>query len=151
MTDLLTGEIGCLHDFLAAIAAEQSLLVAGQVEPLQAAADAKAGVAARLSRLDEQRGTQLKSLGFEASRGGMEAWLQTQPADASLQGQWKTLLELAAKAKLENDINGRLIGSRLQQNQQALSILLGGDSTPATYGPNGQQASIAGRRPIGSA
>lgn len=145
---LLNEEITCLREFCVAIAEEQSVLVAGQVDRLPDAAEKKAGLASKLSALDAKRNDLLKASGFDEARHGMAAWLQTQPESEAL---WNRVLELAVKAKTENEINGRLIGSRLQQNQNALSILLGDDGKTVTYGPDGQQAGIVGRRPLGQA
>jgi flagella synthesis protein FlgN len=148
LAGLLDEEIRCLREFCIAIAEEQSVLVAGQVDKLPDAAEKKAGLASKLNALDAKRNDLLIASGFEPGQRGMDAWRQTQPESEAL---WSSVLELAIKAKTENEINGRLIGSRLQHNQQALSILLGDDGNTVTYGPNGQQAGIVGRRPLGQA
>lgn len=83
----------------------------------------------------------------------METWLATLTGAGakSLRGTWQSMLAAAAKAKAENEINGKLIAARLQQNQQALGVLLGESGDATTYGADGQRSSGSGRRTLGSA
>jgi flagella synthesis protein FlgN len=64
---------------------------------------------------------------------------------------WHDVIDLAAEAKERNRVNGQLITERLQNNQQALSVLLAAAEHPQIYGPDGQSRPTASRRLFGAA
>ncbi|MDO8346541.1 MAG: flagellar protein FlgN [Rugosibacter sp.] len=150
---LLEQTVSNLECFIALIGAERQMLASGEIDQLVKLAGEKSALAARLATLDAQRDTALADSGLETGQAGIEAWLAARPAAAAIPARniWQRLMTLAAEAKRENDINGNLISVRLQQNQQALSVLLGEAADATTYGPDGQQKNISGRRPLGSA
>lgn len=150
---LLQEELAVLGEFLAAIGAERRALTEGKLDSLPATTEQKSALATRLAGLENQRDALLLGARLEKGRPGMERWLAAQqPASRSpQQARWNSLLEGAAKARLENEINGKLIATRLQQNQQALGGLLGESAEASTYGANGQRSSGANRRTLGSA
>lgn len=59
--------------------------------------------------------------------------------------------ELVTAARTLNEANGKLIGLRMQHNQQALSALLEAADQATTYGPDGQQQAGLGSRILGKA
>lgn len=146
---LLEQTVADLKRFLAVIATERRILVTGDIDQLPEIAAEKSALATRLAALETQRDAALDAAGFGARREGIDAWLAARPATSS-HNVWKVYLDLAAEAKLENEINGKLIGARLQQNQQALAALLG-EADTTTYGADGQRNTASGRRPLGSA
>ncbi|MCX7166901.1 MAG: flagellar protein FlgN [Rhodocyclales bacterium] len=150
---LLDQTVAELHGFLAVITAERRILVTGDIEQLPEIAEKKSALAARLASLEAQRDAALGAAGFGTGRGGMEAWLASKDAASALspRNAWKLYMELASTARRENEINGKLIGARLQQNQQALAILQGEAADTTTYGADGQRKTSSGRRPLGSA
>lgn len=150
---LLQEELAVLGEFLAAIAAERRALTDGKLDTLPTTTEQKSVLATRLATLESQRDALLEGARHGSGRDGMELWLAAQaPASrSSHQARWKSLLDGAAKAKLENGINGKLIATRLQQNQQALGGLLGESAEASTYGADGQRSSGANRRTLGSA
>ncbi|MDP2822966.1 MAG: flagellar protein FlgN [Sulfuritalea sp.] len=150
---LLEQSIAELQDFLAAIAAERHSLVKGDINQLPAIAEKKSALAIRLAGLEAKRDAALGAGGFGVGREGAAAWLAANPA-ASRQGAhnaWQHYVDQAAEAKRENEINGKLIAARLQQNHQALAALLGETSDAGTYGADGQRRAKSGSRPLGSA
>jgi flagellar biosynthesis/type III secretory pathway chaperone len=151
--NMLQEELAVLGEFLAAIAAERRALTDGTLDKLPATTEQKSALATRLATLESQRETLLGGAGQPPGRQGMENWLATQPTATrgTLQERWNALLEGAAKAKTENAINGKLIATRLQQNQQSLGGLLGESAGASTYGADGQRSSGANRRTLGSA
>lgn len=139
-----------LHRFLAVISTERQALIFGEINQLPAFAEEKSALATRLATLESQRENTLCEAGFAAGREGVDAWLAANTT-FSTSALWQQLINLAAEAKRENETNGKLIGVLMQQNQQALGILLGQSADSTTYDANGQQKSMAGRRPLGSA
>ncbi|MBI5109117.1 MAG: flagellar protein FlgN [Rhodocyclales bacterium] len=142
-----------LGEFLVVIEAERQTLAQGDVDALQAITAQKSALAARLAELDTQLDAALTAQNHPAGRPGVERWLGTLPAAGSQASRttWTSILDLATKAKQANEINGRLIAARLQQNQQALDVLLNEGAESTTYGADGQRNSSAGRRTLGSA
>jgi flagella synthesis protein FlgN len=150
---LLEQTVADLKRFIAVIAAERSTLISGDIDQLPAIAEEKSALATRIAGLETQRDAALGAAGFGAGRKGIDAWLAANPAPASKspRNAWKVYLDLAAEAKRENEINGKLIAAGLQQNQQALAALLGEAADAGTYGADGQRKTGPGRRPLGSA
>jgi flagella synthesis protein FlgN len=150
---LLEQTIADLKRFIAVIASERSSLVSGNIDQLPAIAESKSALATRIASLEAQRDAALGAAGFDAGRTGMDAWLASNPAPSSMsrRNTWKLHLDLAAEARRENEINGKLIAAGLQQNQQALAALLGEEGNAGTYGADGQRKAGSGRRPLGSA
>ncbi len=142
-----------LGEFLVVIEAERQCLGQGKVEALQAITSQKSALATRLAELDNQLDAALVAKSHPAGRPGVERWLSTLPASGNqpFQATWKAILERAATAKQANEINGKLIATLMQQNQQALGVLLSDTGESNTYGADGQRNSSAGRRNLGSA
>lgn len=148
---LLEQTVTGLEGFIAIIDTERHALASGKIDLLPEIAEEKSALATRLASLEAQRDAALVDSGFSTGRTGVEAWLATCAAAHPAHNAWQRLITLAAEAKRENEINGKLISARLQQNQQALAVLLGEAADATTYGPDGQQKNISGRRPLGSA
>jgi flagella synthesis protein FlgN len=150
LAGLLVQELEFLRAFVALLGREQDLLGKGSAEPLAALAAEKSTMAAELARLAAARDTELVGLGLPAGRAGMEAWLGSK-AGTARQTDWQRLLELTAEARALNETNGKLISLHLQNNQQALSVLMAAVDQAVTYGPDGQQKAGPGGRSLGSA
>lgn len=134
---LLADELDALRAFVALLEQEQESLVAGQVDALLGLIEQKSVLATRLGDCSTRREAALGQMGLPAGRAGMEAWLASAPPAAESRQQWNELLPLAATARELNELNGKLIGTRLQHNQQALTALLGAAEQAMTYGPDG--------------
>jgi flagella synthesis protein FlgN len=150
---LLLVSSSTLTAFLAAIEAERQCLNDSDSGALPDITNRKAALAAQLASIDTRRDTALAAAGFSPGRAGIEAWLASLPGASgkTFRATWQSILELAARAKSENEINGNLIATRLQFNQQALGVLLGDTADSNTYGADGQRSTKAGRRNLGSA
>lgn len=147
---LLDREFRALQTFVALLHREQTLLEEGTTESLAALAEEKLKAATELSDFSASRDSKLIHSGLQAGRAGMETWTATS-AGAGYREQWRRLLELTAEARAVNETNGKLIGLRLQNNQQALSILMAAADQAVTYGPDGQQHTGTSGRSLGSA
>ena len=147
---LLDREFRALESFVALLRREQSLLEEGSTDSLAALAEEKLKAATELADFSATRDSKLMHSGMQPGRTGMEAWTAT-PAGAGYRQLWQRLLELTAEARALNETNGKLINIRLQNNQQALSILMAAADQAVTYGPDGQQRAGGGGRSLGSA
>lgn len=147
---LLDREFRALQSFVTLLRNEQTLLEQGSTDSLAALAEQKLQAATELSDFSASRDSKLIHSGLQPGRSGMEAWTAT-AAGAGYRQQWRHLLELTAEARTLNETNGKLISIRLQNNQQALSILMAAADQAVTYGPDGQQRTGGGGRSLGSA
>jgi flagellar biosynthesis protein FlgN len=150
LAGLLDQELRSLRTFVTLLVREQDLLGAAAVDALSALAAEKSAMATNLAQFAAARDAELGRLGLPAGRSGMAAWLGSKAA-TGLTGQWNQLLVLAAEARALNETNGKLIGIQLQNNQQALSVLMSAADQAVTYGPDGQQKAGSGGRSLGSA
>lgn len=153
---LIEQTVAELQRFLAVIETERQALVSGKIDQLPAIAEKKSALATRLATLESQHENALHEAGFAAGREDVVAWLAANappsaPATPAIPALWQQLITLAAEAKRENETNGKLIGAQMQQNQQALGLLLRKSADATTYDAGGQQKSVTGRRPLGSA
>jgi flagella synthesis protein FlgN len=150
LAELLEREVRQVEAFVELLRREQQLLGENAVDALQALVADKSRAAADLGDLAQGRDRLLADLGLAAGRAGMEAWVGSANGVRS-QAAWHRLLALAADARSLNETNGRLIDIHLNNNQQALAVLMAAANQAATYGPDGQQKPGGGGRSLGSA
>lgn len=150
LSELLVTELAELKRFCVLLDEERKALTGAQADRLPDIATEKSALAARLSQLEAQRDSLLRTDGLPHGRAGMDAWLASRPNADADRGRWNELMKLALQARDGNDTNGRLINILLKQNQEALSVLLSG-GTESIYGADGQQRSLAaGKRSFGA-
>lgn len=150
LSELLAGELSEIKRFCVLIDEERKVLTGAQADRLPDIATEKSALASRLNRLEARREALLSESGLPKGRPGMEAWLARQAKADVERRRWNELLKLARQARDGNETNGRLINILLNQNQEALSVLLSG-GTESIYGADGQQRSpVAGKRSFGA-
>lgn len=132
---------------------EQACLVKSDVDGLLQLTDRKSDQVDRLMELAQQRVSHLEAAGLSTGQHGMTDWLATHAGvqRAELTQLWDELVHLASNARSLNDINGKLITTRLSHNQAALSALQLSARAQNIYGPDGQAAIVAGQRELGRA
>ena len=132
---------------------EQACLVKSDVDGLLRLTQLKSEKVERLSELAHRRASHLESIGLSTAQRGMADWLAAHSGvqRAELTQLWDELVRLAANARALNDINGKLITTRLSHNQAALSALQLSARAQNIYGPDGQAAITAGQRELGRA
>jgi len=147
----IAAETAALERFVAVLEQEQQLLIGGDADAVLPLLEEKTGLVAALGAAGQQREAELTALGVELRKDALEAWFAG--AGPELKNHWDKLLELAQTANRINSTNGQLINTRLQNNQQALSILMNaaGNAGDDTYGPDGHKATGSGSRTLGTA
>ncbi len=142
---LLREESALLLDFVSLLKREEHLLMEGQTDSLLELAEQKTRMYRRLQFLSDERARAFARARVEPDDEAMKRALAGD--DAALE-DWEQVVGLARQASEQNHINGRLIGERMQNNQQALTVLMAAASQPgATYGPDGQsRPHLSGRR-----
>jgi len=139
-------EIAAAQSFVALLEREQQMLVKGEVDDLLDLVRKKNSLAAELASLASQRKRLLTASGLLGDRQGMAAWFAAHPGATSVHCAWCALLAVAGQARELNRVNGELIQERMQNNAQALEVLLGNNAAANLYGPDGQSAPPSGRR-----
>jgi len=132
----LTEEIDGFNKFKALLLTEQEALISGDTTALSEITESKDVHAQKLNELAAERTRLINSLGFADSREGIAQWLSQ--SSEPLVAQWNTLLKLAKEIQHLNEVNGKLIQTRLQYTQQTLSALLTAVNQANLYGPTGQ-------------
>ena len=137
-----------LQGFIALLRREEALLIATQIDALASLAEEKTALYRTLQRLSDERVVMFARLGAAVNDANIRVVLADLP-DAL--GARQEVVSLAAEARERNRVNGQLITERLQNNQQALSVLLAAAEHPQIYGPDGQSRPTSSGRLFGSA
>lgn len=148
LAQLILDEQRGLQGFLALLEREEALLVSNQTDALSLLAEEKTALYRALQRLSDERVMLFARVGAKVSTDNIRIVFANAP---EVLAAWDEVLKLAQQAKARNEINGRLISDRLQNNQQALSVLLAAADAPQIYGPDGQSRPTAASRVWGSA
>lgn len=114
---------------------EQRLISTATIDGQQLAtvAERKREVLAEIERLETIRTRAQHRLGYPEGRVGSEKAAR----DARCFDAWQALIELAERARQLNELNGRMIKMRMEQNQRILNFLSEA-AGQSLYGPNGQ-------------
>jgi flagellar biosynthesis/type III secretory pathway chaperone len=125
LEDILDREIEAAHQLSTTLAAERDALTGDAAAAVERTAAEKIEVLATLERLELERRTLCAATG--ESDGGVAALLAE---------RWRALMELMARCRTANEINGYIIHVRQNQIRQLLDIVRG--TSPVTYGPQGK-------------
>jgi flagellar biosynthesis/type III secretory pathway chaperone len=129
LEDILDREIAAARTLAATLAAERTALTGETPGAIQEKAAEKVHILGAIERL-------------EAERRGL--WAVPAPEAASTVAErWRTLLELMARCRTDNEINGHIIRVRQHQVAQLIDIVRGGPAI--TYGPQGKTFAKAQR------
>jgi flagellar biosynthesis/type III secretory pathway chaperone len=123
LEDLLDREIEVARSLAANLAAERDALT-GDSPP---AVEHKAAEKIRIFGLIET---------LETERRGLMGATGSQGLAAAVADRWRALLELMARCRIANEINGHIIHVRQNQIRQLLDIVRGGPAI--TYNPQGK-------------
>jgi flagella synthesis protein FlgN len=144
----LPAEHQTLEALVAVLEREQQALIHADTDTLTALLAEKQPLVNQMNTYGAARNKALAAAGLAADDTGMRAAL-AQAADAQAEAHWNRLLELTARAKELNRVNGVLINKQLTHTQGAINALNPQGSGNAVYGPDGQsQAGFGNRRGI---
>jgi flagellar biosynthesis protein FlgN len=150
LDELLAEETRWVEQFVRLLTDEQKLLTSSQVSDLQGITDQKNTLIELLTKIASQRDELLRAAGLPASSEGLIAWV-TINADQALTHLFDRLKQISSEAKRLNELNAQLVNIRLQVTQQALSVLLPQEQSPALYDTLGQSSQRVGYKLIDSA
>ena len=150
LPELIKDELALLRRFVTLLQEEQQALIEGDLERLLPLAEEKSRQANALGQLAVGRNQVLSAQGLTADKRGMDAWLGSQAKTSPARNDWAALLALAAETRRLNELNGKLISTRMQHNQRALAVLAAATNQAMLYGPDGQQRPPTGSRDFGA-
>ncbi|HQX46555.1 MAG TPA: flagellar protein FlgN [Steroidobacteraceae bacterium] len=117
---------------------EHGLLVARNIEALAAAGRDRQGCVGALLRLDDERTSLCRMLGYGSDADGMRKLLCSCDPGGRLAIRWTGCTELTRRCRKLNDRNGALATAQLRSVTGRLDALTGGaGSRKDTYSPQG--------------
>jgi flagella synthesis protein FlgN len=149
----LRAERETFHALCEILQSEQACLVNSDVDGLLQLTQVKSEKVDALVALAQRRVDHLEAAGLSSGQDGMADWLAAQSSvqRAELTQVWQELVRFAADARSLNDINGKLITTRLSHNQEALAALQLSARAQNIYGPDGHASVVPGQRQLGRA
>jgi flagellar biosynthesis/type III secretory pathway chaperone len=123
LEDLLDREIALARSLAATLAAEQLALTGQSPAAVEQNAAEKIRVIQSIEKLEEER----RALCASPLSEGIAA---------TVVERWRALMELMARCRTANDVNGHIIHVRRHQIRQLIDIVRGGPSI--TYSPQGK-------------
>ncbi|MFM1886999.1 MAG: hypothetical protein RL026_2156 [Pseudomonadota bacterium] len=135
---LLDEEIHWLTRLETQLLAEHALLVADDIDGLDAAGGARQASVVQLLRLEEERGALCRMLGHDADAPGVRRMLEWCDPQGLLAARVQECAARSGRCREQNLRNGMLVNARLQRISQMLGIVGGdGGNRSRTYGPAG--------------
>ena len=149
----LLAERETLGSLLDVMQLEQRALVSGDGNNLTVIAAEKRVMLLHLQQLEQLRRTYLVDTGLRGGAAGLPAWLDTHLAkDPALASLWSSFVQLVASVQATNELNGKLIATRLNYARQQLAVLTGAAAgSPQLYAANGVSLAQNPTRRIGAA
>lgn len=117
---------------------EHGLLVARDIEALAAAGRERQNCVGTLLRVDGERTSLCRMLGYASDADGMRKLLHWCDPDGRLANRWTGCTELTRRCRTLNDRNGALATAQLRSVTGRLEALTGGaERRRDTYSPQG--------------
>jgi flagellar biosynthesis/type III secretory pathway chaperone len=120
LEDVLDREMDAARSLAATLAAERNALTGDSPQAVEQKTAEKVQILGTIEQLDAER---------------RNLW-DTPGLAATVAERWRALMELMARCRIENEVNGHIIHVRLHQVGQLIDIVRGGPAI--TYGPQGK-------------
>ncbi|MEQ1579585.1 MAG: flagellar protein FlgN [Steroidobacteraceae bacterium] len=130
---------------------EHGLLEDGNVDAIEEAGNARQGCISSLLRIDEERRSLCKMLGFSADAEGLGHLLRWCDPANGLATKWSTCLEKAGRCQQLNQRNGALVTARLRRVEGLLGVLTGGNRNSTVYSAQGGMTRQSSRHTLAQA
>jgi flagella synthesis protein FlgN len=148
LSRLMDEERVALKDLSTLLDREHQFLVTNDVVGLEGANRERQKGVARIFRMDEERRSLCRELGYSNDLSGLEKMLRWCDPQGTLSAAWSLCAAAAAQCRQLNDRNGALVGARLKHVQDRLGALINGHREAVTYGPRGAYSSEATGRVV---
>ncbi len=137
---LLSDEAANLERLEMLLGKEHELLEGSDIEALERAGNARQTCIAELLRIEDERRTMCRMLGFPADLAGLQRLLQWCDPANGLFARWTACMQKAASCRQLNDRNGALVTAKLKRVEGMLGVLTGRDRSTAVYSAQGGYA-----------
>lgn len=144
----IDAELASLERFRELLQREQALLIAGDTDGLISLTPKKSALHQQLQRQHDALGMLLGQHGVTPSAESIRQICEGLP---DVLTRWDSILDIGAEVKSLNEMNGKLINERMQNNQAALSVLLSAADQPSLYDAEGSARPSGRGRHLGSA
>jgi flagella synthesis protein FlgN len=142
---LLDREIEAARSLAAVLDAERAALTGSSSSDVEQRAAEKMSLLRSIEKMEDERRTLANAAGqsLPGARVSRESGLA-----AAIGQRWRTLMELMARCRSANQVNGYIIHTRQNQLQQLLGVVRG--AAPLTYTAQGKTFARA-QRPLAKA
>lgn len=134
---LISDETATLTQLETLLDQEHALLAAQDIEALASAGRERQACVGALLRLEGERVSMCRMLGFDADPEGMRKLLAWCDPAGSLRTHWNSCASLTGRCRKLNDRNGALATAQLRKVSGRLNALTGGSKRENTYAPAG--------------
>ena len=138
---LLAQEISALDELAVLLEREHGFLAANDVVALEAAMAERQVCVGALVRVEEERRSLCRMLGYSTDLPGLERLLAWCDPNGSLKSRWADCASRGARCRTLNDRNGALVNARLKRVESLLGAITGRPPEGTTYSPAGAYAS----------
>ncbi len=148
---LIADERALLERFEHLLGREAAALRTDDVAAIEDAGAARQECSSELLRLDEERRSACRMLGFGEGRDAFERLLDACDPGGDLVRRWQSSRDVLLRCKDLNDRNGAVVTAKLRRVEALLVTLRGGDSGPRVYGAGGRPGAAASSVRLGVA
>lgn len=149
---LLTDESATLQRLEALLDREHESLLANDFAGFEQAGKSREVCVGKLVCLEDERHALCRAMNASTDRQDLERLIASCDGGGALLVKWGQCIELAARCRVSNDRNGKLVDTRLGHVQSVLDTLTDRVGQPKTYGRQGAfQAQQPGARVLASA
>jgi len=134
----LEAEVAAYRTLLSLLRVEQQALLAADAAAVQDSLAEKARQVESLLQSAHERADALRRAGLAPNAADMTAWLADPARPPRARALWTELTRLAAEARAQNALNGRMIFTQQRHWDRALSSLWQAAGMSTTYGANGR-------------
>lgn len=135
LATLLSQEVSALTELAGCLEREYALLVANDVERLEAAMEERQVALGTLLRVEDERRSLCRTHGHGVDASGLERLLAWCDPRGTLRALWAQCAQGAGRCRDLNDKNGALVHARMRRVENALGVLTGRSAEAQTYGP----------------
>ena len=146
LASILSTEVAQLTQLATLLEREHELLVANDIEKLEAAMAQRQEAVGQLMSAEEERRNLCRMHGRGVDAAGVLQLMGWCDPRGSLKGQWEECAKGATRCRELNDRNGALVMARMKRVETLLTALTGQSREAPTYGPKGAYAPVRGNR-----
>jgi flagellar biosynthesis/type III secretory pathway chaperone len=146
LASLLSTEVSTLAQLGGLLAREHELLVANDVETLEAVMAERQVSVGKLLRAEEERRNLCRMHGRGVDAAGIEQLMAWCDPRGTLKSRWEECANGATRCRELNDRNGALVIARMRRVESLLTVLTGQPQDAPTYGPKGAYAPVRSGR-----